>query len=232
MLQRYYYLTDFCYWVKLIHLHVSTAEGAGTEKKTDLILYLGLWPLVWTKRSPHPPPSMAEIQGGYQPKWSLHLPPLCFGMKITASGIELQAKINIGPFFPFLPLPPSYFILTTTCHWIMGSGETITEALTSRISSSMYANEKHLSSPPPPPMPFITLIPRFNSFSFLFAFSYIYMCSLNYSPIPDFQEGNSNASNDAGFGCRNTESFTEGNENVQNVLSCNIFLNPTNYTIK
>lgn len=54
----------FCYWVKFIHLHVSTAEGAWNEKKT--ILYLDLWSLVQrTRESPIPakPPSMAEIQG-------------------------------------------------------------------------------------------------------------------------------------------------------------------------
>lgn len=122
------------------------------------------------QEEPPLPTSMAEIQGCYQPKWSLHLPPLCFGMKITAFGIEPEAKINIIPILPFLPLPPSYFILTTTCHWIMGSGGAISEALTLQISSSIYVNEKHLSSPLP--MPSIKLIPEFNPFSFLL-FSYI-----------------------------------------------------------
>lgn len=49
------------------------------------------------QEEPPPPLSMAEIQGCYQPKWSLHLPPLCFGMKITALGAEFEAKINIIP---------------------------------------------------------------------------------------------------------------------------------------
>ena len=54
-------------------------------------------------------PNMEEIQRVHQLKRSLHLPPLRFGMKIKASGVEPEVKINISSILPFLPFSSLVF---------------------------------------------------------------------------------------------------------------------------
>lgn len=135
----------FCYWIQPIYLHVSTAEGARNERKMDLIHYLVLWSLMERPRkclTPTNPSSMAEIQGVTNLNGHYICLPYAVEWKLQPWRLSLKRKSTLAPSSPSSPLPPSYFILTTTCHWIMGSEEAVTEALTPQISSSIYVKEK------------------------------------------------------------------------------------------
>ena len=63
----------------------------------------------------HMPPNMEDIQRVNQLKRSLHLSPLCFGMKIKTSGVEPEVKINISSILPFFPMLLNQREVRTSC---------------------------------------------------------------------------------------------------------------------
>lgn len=138
----------------------------------DLIRYLVLWSLMERPReclTPTNPSSMAEIQGVINLTGHYICLPYAVEWKLQPWRLSLKQKSTLDPSSPSSPLPPSYFILTTTCHWIMGSREAVTEALTPQISSSIYVKKKK-NSLLTSTLSFINLIPEFNPFLFLFVF--------------------------------------------------------------
>lgn len=127
----------FFFSIKMLQqpsLSISLARTSPDKSLVHLIVLssrICILTFIWLSALPPtpPPPRMVGTRSSsapYHQSWLtskalsfwtvIPFASLTSGMKITARGIELLAKINLISTLPSLPFPLSHCILATTCH--------------------------------------------------------------------------------------------------------------------